>query len=65
MKRWIELLISSSSLTVIFLFDSDGPVSFTSLRLQVSPDSRRNKTEIAWPLKPTAPIDPTHRAYGR
>ena len=48
---WMESLMSSRICTVIFLFDSDGPVRRTSLRLKVSPPTSRknvrNNTMIA------------------
>ena len=57
--------MSSRIWTVIFLFDSDGPVSRTSFRLNVSPPSSRKKmrktTIAAWPMAPNAPIELSHR----
>ncbi len=56
--------MSSRMCTVIFLRDSEGPVSLTSLRLKVSPDSSRKNTRkitiAAWLSKPITPIEPAH-----
>src|SRR5690606_39566712 len=64
MYFWIDRLMSSRIWTVIFLFDKDGPVILTSLRLKVSPESRakntRNRTMVNWPKKDAAPTDPIH-----
>ena len=65
MYFWIEPLMSSRMWTVIFLFDSDGPVSCTSFRLNVSPPSSRKKTRnatiAAWIMAPSAPIELSQR----
>ena len=65
MYFWIEPLMSSRMWTVIFLFDSDGPVTRTSFRLKVSPPSSRKNTRkttiAACPMAPTAPIELAHR----
>ena len=57
--------MSSRMWTVIFLFDSDGPVNRTSFRLNVSPPSSRKKTRkatiAAWITAPRAPIELSHR----
>ena len=54
--------MSSRMCTVTFLRLSDGPVSLTSLRLKVSPDSSRKNTRkmtmVAWLRKPTRPSEP-------
>ena len=65
MYFWIEALMSSRMWTVIFRFDSDGPVRRTSFRLNVSPPSSRKKTRkttiAAWPMAPIAPIELSQR----
>src|SRR6266581_4951652 len=57
---WMESLMSSRMCTVIFLCDSDGPVSRTSLRLKMSPATSRKKTRkntmAASPMNPRAPM---------
>ena len=54
--------ISLRICTVIFFFSSDGPASFTSLRLNRSPDASRKKakktTSVAWPANAMAPAEP-------
>ena len=62
MYRWMDTLMSSKMCTVIFLSNSEGPVKLISLRLNVSPASRRKKTNsstmVAWLTNPNNPMDP-------
>ena len=64
MYFWIDALMSSRIWTVILRFDSVGPVNRTSLRLKVSPPSRRKNTRkatmAAWPSAPRTPIELSH-----
>ena len=66
MYFWIDSFIASRICTVIFLFEIDGPVSLTSLRLNLSPDSSRkytrNSTTVACPTKAAAPSEPAHNS---
>ncbi len=65
MYFWIDALMSSRMLTVIFRFESDGPVRRTSFRLNVSPPSSRKKIEKddhrGLAQRPTAPSELSHR----
>src|SRR5690606_7629234 len=58
----MEALMLSSICTVIFFWDSDGPVSLTSFRLNVLPDARpkntMNKTTVNWAANAAAVMEP-------
>jgi hypothetical protein len=64
-KRSICCVISPRICTVIFFFDSVGPDTWTSLRLNRSPDMSmkytRNSTATAWPANARRLVDPHHR----
>ena len=53
--------MSSKICPVIFLFNRDGPAQRTSLRLNVSPASKRKKikisTMVTWLMNPMAPME--------
>src|SRR5690606_9569006 len=64
MYFWMDVLMSSNICTVIFLLDNEGPVSRTSFRLKVLPDSKAkntmNKTMVIWPTNAAALTEPAH-----